>query len=109
MLNHLSTLLTGFSIFSLLVLLIAYLFFLPDMRKSLSGKIAATALLFSLATLQSAHYLFFFNQTELLEYRSYVVLLIFIPTSFFFFSRVILFPDSESKKIDTLHLSLIHI
>jgi len=103
MLNHLSILLTGFSIFSLVVLLIAYLFFLPDMRKSISGKIAATALLFSLIILQSAHYLFFSNQTELLEYRGYVILLVLIPTSFFFFSRVVLFPDVEHKKTDALH------
>jgi len=103
MLTHLSILLTGFSILSLLVLLIAYLFFLPDMRKSVAGKIAASALLFSLAILQSAHYLFFLKQTELLEYRGYVILLILIPTSFFFFSRVILFSDVEHKKVDALH------
>ena len=104
MLNHLSILLTGFSIFSLLVLLIAYLFFLPDMRKSVPGKLAASALLFSLMVLQVAHYLFFSIQTELLEYRAYVILLVLIPTSFFFFSRVILFPGVEHKKVDALHL-----
>lgn len=103
MLNHLSILLTGFSIFSIIVLLIAYLFFLPDMRKSTAGKLAATALLLSLCFLQISHYVYFSNGTPLLNYRAYGTLLLLIPPSFYFFSRVILFPEIEYKKTDAFH------
>jgi len=103
MLNHLSILLTGFSIFGIIVLLIAYVFFLPDMRKSSTGKLAATALLVSLALLQLGHYAYFVNEVPLLNYRAYGTLLLFIPPTFYFFSRVILFPEIEYKKVDALH------
>ena len=105
MLNHISILLSGFSIFSLLILLIAYLFYLPEMRKSIQGKTAATLLISALLVLQSGHYLFFSIGISLLEYKAYAVLLICIPIAFFFFSRVIVFPDLQYKKIDLLHFS----
>jgi len=103
MLNHVNILLTGFSIISLMILLMAYVFFLPDMRKSLEGKLAATALLISLCVLQVSHYAYFSEAIALLEYRLYGGLLLFIPPAFFFFSRVILFPDVVYKKIDFAH------
>ena len=103
MLSHLNILLCGFSIISLLVLLIAYVFFLPDMRKSTEGKFAATALLLSLCLLQISHYIYFTTGFPLLEHRAYGSLLLFIPPTFFFFSRVILFPDVSYKPIDALH------
>lgn len=93
MLIDISILLCGFSIFSLFILLIAYLFFLPDMRKSNVGKVTAAALLLSLVALQTGHYLFLNHDAQLLNYRSYNLLLLFIPTSFYFFSRVVLFAD----------------
>jgi len=105
MLNHLSILLSGFSIFSLAILFIAYLFFLPDMRKSIQGKIAASILLTSLIALQLGHYSFFANATPLLEYKAYGLLLVFIPVSFFFFSRVVIFPDINYSKSDFLHFT----
>lgn len=101
--NHLSILLSGFSIFACLILLSAYLFFLPDMRKSAGGKIACTILLISLAVLQLAHYAYFKEQLPLLDYRTYGVLLTIIPPSFYFFSRVILFIDSKYRALDGLH------
>lgn len=103
MINHLSILLSGFSIFSLLALLVAYLFFLPDMRKSIEGKIAASLLILSLTALQIGHYLFFTQASPLLTYKAYSLLLIIIPISFFFFSRVILFPEIKYSKFDLLH------
>ena len=103
MINHLAILLSGFSIFSLAILFIAYLFFLPDMRKSTEGKIASSILLISLIALQFGHYLYFVEATPLLEYKAYGLLLIFIPVAFFFFSRVVIFPDINYSKPDLLH------
>jgi len=105
MLNHISILLSGFSIFSLFILLIAYLFYLPEMRKSIQGKTAATFLISALILLQCSHYLFFSSDIPLLEYKAYALLLICIPVAFFFFSRVIVFPDLDYKKLDLLHFS----
>ena len=103
MLNHLSILLTGFSIFSIVILLIAYVFFLPDMRKSFTGKLAAIALLLSLCFLQVGHYAYFLNDIPLLNYRAYGSLLLFLPPTFYFYSRVILFPEIDYKLLDALH------
>ena len=103
MLDHISILLSGFSIFSLAILFIAYLFFLPNMRKSIQGKIAASVLLTCLIALQLGHYSYFANSTALLEYKVYGLLLIFIPVTFFFFSRVVIFPDIKYTKYDLLH------
>jgi len=85
MIQHFSILLTGFSVFAIAVLLIAYLFFLPDMRKSTQGKIACAFLLCSLALLQLTHYHYFSLGTDLISLRGYGMLLMFIPASFFFF------------------------
>lgn len=103
MIQHVSILLTGFSVFAIVVLLIAYLFFLPDMRKSISGKIACTFLLTSLALLQLAHYSYFTQGTDLISHRLYGMLLMFIPASFFFFARVILFTDVQHRWVDAAH------
>ena len=74
------------------------------MRKSTEGKCAATALLLSLCLLQISHYVYFTDGLALLEYRAYGCLLLFIPPAFFFFSRVILFPDVSYKAADALHI-----
>jgi len=104
MINDISVLLTGFSIFAIIILLVAYLFFLPDMRKSSAGKTACAFLLTALTLLQIAHYLYFQNGTELLTYRSYGLLLTITPASFFFFARVILVPEFSYRRTDLLHL-----
>jgi len=101
--NDLSILLTGFSVFAILILLVAYLFYLPDMRKSRGGKVACAFLLGSLALLQIAHYGYFSRNIDLLSYRAYGMLLTSIPALFFFFARVILIPEVEYKKWDALH------
>ena len=103
MLTDISILLCGFSIFSLFILLIAYLLFLPDMRKSGVGKLAAAALLLSLVALQAGHYLYISRGVPLLEFRAYGLLLLFIPPSFYFFSRVILFSGVHHKPLELLH------
>ncbi len=100
----LSILLTGFSVFAIAILLVAYLFYLPDMRKSRGGKIACAFLLISLILLQMAHYGYFSRGIDLLSYRAYGMLLMSIPASFFFFARVILIPEVNYEKKDLLHL-----
>ncbi len=107
MLNHISSLASGFSVFACLILLAAYLFFLPDMRKSVSAKVACTALLLGLALLQYLHSLFFQEGLALLDHRSYGVLLTLIPPCFYFFSRSILSAEPEKNvgyKWDILHV-----
>jgi AraC-like DNA-binding protein len=103
MIIHLSILLSGFSIIASLILLVAYLGFLPNMRKSLEGKIACAALLLGLALLQLAHYAYFANDVSLLDFRSYGALLMIIPAAFYFFSRVILLPEATMRISDLAH------
>ena len=104
MLNHLSALLAGFSIVSTIILLMAYLFFLDEMRKSLSGKIACAFVLVPLALLQIAHYLYFTEGLDLLSYRAYCFLLVMIPPAFYFFGREVLFPEVAYRWWNLLHL-----
>lgn len=103
--NHLSLLLAGFSIFACAILLVAYLWFLPDMRKSRISKVACLALLSGLSFLQFLHSLYFANNVALLDYRGYGFLLTIIPPSFYFFSRSILFTTNQPKLrwLDLLH------
>lgn len=104
--NFWSLLLAGFSIFSCLILLVAYLGFLPDMRKSAVSKWACLILLSGLMILQYAHGLFFSQGLPLIEHRPYGVLLTLIPPSFYFFSRSILFVNDQPKLSwrDSIHL-----
>lgn len=101
----LSIILAGFSICSAVLLLVAYLFFLPDMRKTVTSKWACAAVLLGLAALQFAHLTQFLHPTELLAARYYGLMLAFLPTSFFFFSREVLFNNSRYRAKDVLHLA----
>jgi len=103
--NYFNILLTGFSIFTCLILLAAYLFFLPDMRKSRSSKISCIVLLLGLATLQSMHSMYFFEQLTLLDGRAYGFLLTLIPPSFYFFSRAILSGATAQTHIQSSDLA----
>ncbi len=106
MLNHLSTLTAGFSIFACVILLLAYLLFLPGMSKSTGAKIWCFLLLCALAVLQWLHSLFFTIGIDLLALRSYGLLLMVIPPLFYLFSRSILSATpgvSEHTKLDLLH------
>lgn len=104
MVSYLTQLISGFSIFSAVILLFAYLFFLPNMRKNLVGKISCAALLISISGLQFGHFLHFSNGTDLLNERVYLYLLLFVPMTFYFFSRVVLFPETNLHKHHFLHL-----
>lgn len=104
LINHISSLLAGFSSVGSLILLFAYLFFLPDMRKTAVGKIACFFVLTGLAILQVFHYGYFSNELNLIESRQYCTLLAIIPPAYFFFGREVLFPDVQYHWHDALHL-----
>ncbi len=101
--NLTSAVLAGFSIVSSFVLLIAYLFYLDEMRKTLLGKIAAVFVLTGLACLQLGHFLFYVLDADVLNFRIYCVLLMLLPSAFFFFSRETLFSEIVYKWLDTVH------
>ncbi|GGZ97183.1 hypothetical protein GCM10008090_01830 [Arenicella chitinivorans] len=104
MINHLTILLIGFSVFTLAILLVAYWFFLPDMRKSLPGKLACSALILCLILLQLAHYHHIALNTDLLDYRAYGCLLMLAPPAFYFFTRVVILPDPDYPWWHLVHL-----
>lgn len=101
--HHASILLSGFSAVACLILLSAYLFFLPNMKKNTLSKLACFALLVSLAVLQLAHYSYFITKVPLVSLRSYGLLLTIIPPSFYFFSREILNNEVRYSLLDSLH------
>ena len=93
----------GFSIVAAAVLLVAYLFFIRDMRKTPSSMLACALLLLSLVTLQLAHWHFLNTGAELFEYRWYVAALLITPPAFYFFSRELLQPDTRPALSDLVH------
>lgn len=104
MLNHLNVILAGFSIISISMLLLIYLFSLPNMSKTWTGKLFCTLTLVSLALIQGEHFLFFINNINLLDSRFYCGLLFIIPPAFFFFGREILFTNIHYQWRDMLHM-----
>ena len=104
MINQWTQLITGFSVFALIILLVAYLFFLPDIRKNLIGKLSCCVLLLSLSAIQYAHFEYLHLGLDLLKNYYYCFTLLWVPPSFYYFSRVILFFELSWKPIDLLHL-----
>lgn len=99
----LSAITAGFSIVSSLLLLLAYLFYLHEMHKTKLGKLACSFVLLGLAGLQSAHFLFYTQGLDALASRFYCVLLMVLPSAFFFFSRENLFREFSYGRLDGLH------
>ena len=96
MIGSFTILLIGFSVFSAAILLVAYLFLLDTMEKTLVGMLSATVLLTSLAGLQLFHLHFMGSDANLYDSNFYVVLLLATPPSFYFFSREILLPERRN-------------
>lgn len=105
MITPVTQVVVGFSILAAPILLIAYLFYLPDTAKSRLGRAAAIALLGCMLALQIHHWLFLQSGIELFEYRSYVVLQLATPPAFFLFCREVLVPGSTSSPWHLLHLA----
>lgn len=97
-------LIIGYSVFAAGVLLLAYLFFLPNMQKTVAGKLACAVLLSALSGLQFYHFGFLATGiSELFEHRVYVVLLLITPPAFYFFSRELLLPEPGWSPWQLLH------
>lgn len=94
----------GFSLVSAAILLVSYLFFIKDMRKTAMSLVACTLLLIALSGLQYMHWQFLETGVDLFVSRTYVFLLIGVPPAFYFFSREILLSDSETTLSDAVHL-----
>ncbi|MEO0971953.1 MAG: helix-turn-helix domain-containing protein [Pseudomonadota bacterium] len=99
--------LIGFSLVSAPLLLVAYVFFLPHMEKTLGGRIACAALLLTLAALQLLHYQALQHGPLTLETRTYALLLMSAPTGFFFFSRAVLQGQRPLGPAHLLHLLVV--
>ena len=91
-LDQFTTLLIGFSIFGCILLLLAYAFFLKEMRKSAFAIGACAVLLGGLATLQLAHFHYLATGADLLGTRLYGLQLLVVPAAFYFFSTRVLMP-----------------
>lgn len=104
MATHLIIFLIGFTLLAALILLVAYLFFLPDMRKSRSSKIACTFLLIVLGAIQWLNYLYFSSGFDALGSPEYSLFLLLSPPAFYLFSRSVIFVDSSINIRDSLHL-----
>lgn len=94
----------GFSFLAAPILLVAYLFFLRDMGKSLVGRIACVALLTAMFGMQAYHWLHLQGITDPFEHRLYVTLQLLTPPAFYFFSREVLVPGSTRSPFNLLHL-----
>ncbi len=106
MIEIVTLLMIGFSVFAAAILLVGYLFFLENMQKTQAGKSACAALLVSLSGLQLYHCAYLlFDLGDLFEHRSYVVLLLTAPSAFYFFSRELLLPDPDWSLRQWLHVT----
>ncbi len=107
MINNINAALAGYSVVSLLLLCMIYLFSLPEMHKTRIGKVACIVLMTVLALVQFAHLLYFIHSTPLLSFRSYALLLGIVPVAYFFFCREILFHNEKLSIHDLAHAALL--
>lgn len=105
MIEAVTMLLIGFSVCSAAVLALAYLAFLPGMQKTVTGRVACTALLGTLAGLQLFHLDYLRHGTALIEQPAYAVLLLMAPPAFYFFSREVLVPEYRQGGFDLVHFA----
>ena len=89
--------------FTALLLLLAYWFFLEEMRKTSRAKFWCAAMLLGLAVLQGFHIAYFVYQISPLQQMVYGWVLLLMPISFYFFSRSVLFVDLTHQPKDALH------
>lgn len=104
MLIHITILLIGYTIFSAGSLIFAYSFFLHDLQKSIYSKVSCISLLLGLASLQGCHYFTLTTSFDSLNSRFYLAGLLFVPASFYYFSRFVLFPSTVPNFKYLLHL-----
>ena len=98
--------LTGFTIVASIILIVAYLFFLPQMRKSVPSRIVCTMMLVILCLLQWSHYRYFTGGFNALDSRVYLALLLTAPPMFYCFARSVVYTDPGYTWIQLLHFVL---
>ncbi len=100
-----SLLVIGFSVFSAVLLAVAYLFFLKTLQKTASGMLACSLLLAALVGLQLFHLGYLVSETQnLFDLRLYVLLLLVAPPTFYFFSRELLLSEQGANVWQLVHL-----
>ncbi|KAG1682823.1 hypothetical protein GQR58_010611 [Nymphon striatum] len=95
-------LLIGFSVFSAALLLVAH-FTCAEYKDSLFPRISGMVLLVGLAMIQLMHLYYFVDVFEVMDSRTYVMLLFLVAPTFYFFSNHLLKVDTEYRHIHWLH------
>lgn len=103
--NTLSILTIGFSIIAATMLFVVYVFFLKNVSKSWHAIGVCFILQCSLSCLQLEHFHVFLNNIDPLNTLYYRFLIFLVPSMFYFFSRAILFPETQIKLSDIIHLA----
>lgn len=104
MINTLSILIIGFSVFSALILMAAYTFFLKSVNRSWYAILSCVLVLACFIGLQLEHFVYFTQGTDVLESAFYRFALYLSPPMFFFFARATVVPDSPLHPLLLLHL-----
>lgn len=102
-LHHITVFTTAFSVLCLLALLVAYQFFLVEMRKDLVSRLACFVLIGALIALQIEHYRFLIDATTAIDGRGYALFLLLVPPAFYFAGRSVLRPQQSVRPVDALH------
>lgn len=105
MLEDIVLFLAGFTIVASVILSIAYLLFLPEMRKSTLSRISCILMLAILSTLQWFHTQFFSADISALDSRVYLFVLLLSPPIFYFFSRTVIFVQPDYAWYQILHFT----
>ncbi|MDJ0812798.1 MAG: helix-turn-helix domain-containing protein [Woeseiaceae bacterium] len=104
MLDLISILVAGFSIFSAAILFVTYAFLLQFPHKTWHSLLSGGLLVLSLSVIQLGHVAYFVNGDAPLDDPAYRLALFVVPPMFFFFSRSIIIPTRPLKPYLALHL-----
>jgi AraC-like DNA-binding protein len=100
-----SILFIGFSIFIALILFVTYAFFIEHINKSRFTISLCGVMLASFSLVQFNHYNFYISNADPLSTVFYRFLILLIPSLFYFFNRVVLFPNRKISALQLLHFS----
>ncbi|WP_210330474.1 helix-turn-helix domain-containing protein [Aliikangiella sp. G2MR2-5] len=104
MLESITSLNIGFSLVIALVLLVSYQFFMKSNNKTFGARAGTFIFLVGISALQLEHLRYFELNTQPLNTTYYRFLLFSVPSMFYFFSRLVLFPDYKIRLVSLLHL-----
>jgi AraC-like DNA-binding protein len=105
MITTITNLNIGFSIVTALLLLLSYAFFIPNNNKSTLSIIVCALFLFGITALQFEHLSFIQLQADPLDTVYYRFLLFFVPPTFYFLARLVLFSDYQLSWLSSLHFA----